>query len=263
MSLIAATLVSLVIFVLLPMVVQMGGSELGFAPHQVAQAGFFLQWAIVFVLFRPIWRVIPQVWRKIFSWASSLELVLWVGITILYQLAFLGELAEFLEKQHPYLSWGWSSLLEGHEGGNLLIGFIRALAPPDVRSLADLTVPLVLLSLFAMAILPLMAWAEELFFRRGCYHLWKILPLSVGFGLVHVASGVSLAEAIALSIPGFGLGIMYYVLSRPQRRQGFRQGWKDDPALVACATYHFLYNLVAVSFLCYKIFILPIVATNV
>lgn len=109
-----------------------------------------------------------------------------------------------LALNNPILDWGWWTAVAAQVGdqsggGNIITAPLSYpwLIPPFV----------VLLAL----VLPRLAEAEELMFRRGTRSWGDGAGRSVLFGLVHMIVGVPLAVALALSIGGLWFTRQYFL----------------------------------------------------
>lgn len=133
--------------------------------------------------------------------------------------------------QLPVLSFGWWTAIGGQ--GNPVIGATdRAQGSP-----LEVILPIVFLSLLFLA-LPLLVEREEWMFRRGAERRSARANLrrSVEFGLAHALIGIPIGAALALSVGGLYLTLMY--------RMGWRRTGTETGSLLESTRAHLGYNLV-------------------
>ena len=134
----------------------------------------------------------------------------------------------------PGLSWGWWTALGGE--GNPVFGTNQS----TQGSPLEVIVPLVFLVLLVPG-LPLLVEREEQVFRRGAERRTSVQNVgrSVMFGLAHAIVGIPIGAALALSIGGAYLTIMYL--------RGWRTTGTQAGALAESTRAHLAYNLVIVT----------------
>lgn len=134
----------------------------------------------------------------------------------------------------PGLSWGWWTALGGE--GNPVFGTNQS----TQGSPLEVIVPLVFLVLLVPG-LPLLVEREEQVFRRGAERRASVQNVgrSVMFGLAHAIVGIPIGAALALSIGGAYLTIMYL--------RGWRATGTQAGALAESTRAHLAYNLVIVT----------------
>lgn len=137
--------------------------------------------------------------------------------------AVIAAAAGLLSLDNPVLNFGWYQYLVQDVGGDPSGGGNIITAP--------FSYPVLVLPFFALLlfVLPRMAEAEELIFRRGTRTWTQGVVRSVVFGLAHMLVGVPLAIALAL-----GLGGLWFT------HQYFRGG------VARSTVYHLTYNLIVV-----------------
>jgi hypothetical protein len=136
--------------------------------------------------------------------------------------------------QLPVLSFGWWTAIGGE--GNPVIGSTDR----TQGSALEIILPAVFLTLLFLS-LPLLVEREEWMFRRGAEH--RTVPANLRraleFGLAHALIGIPLGAALALSIGGLYLTLMY--------RLGWRRTGTETGALLESTRAHLGYNLVIVA----------------
>ncbi len=135
----------------------------------------------------------------------------WRRFTALGFLASLGTFVMTLAtaitlSQVPGLGRGWTSLVFGGTGGNVLLEPVTD-GSTSTSLLVRLAVPLFFLTV--LVVLPFLAKVEEEMFRKGGNDWRSIAKRSVVFGLVHCLVGVPLAAGIALILSGLFYGRVY------------------------------------------------------
>lgn len=132
----------------------------------------------------------------------------------------------------PWLQWGWLSILPGQSSGNLALLPVVELSKQGGH-LSALLLMLCMLALFLFCV-PVLAWQEEMVFRKGKHGWHKISCSSVAFGLSHLIVGIPLAAA-------FGLIAVGFLLARRYRSTYDRTG-SEHSAVLASAALHTAYN---------------------
>lgn len=101
-----------------------------------------------------------------------------------------------------WMQWGWWSALGGQ--GNVYLG--QTGSQGLFWTVAGWVIPIGL-----VAAVPLLARQEEVLFRYGTETatILQTVTRSLLFGIVHLAAGVPVAAALALSIPGFVFAVVY------------------------------------------------------
>ncbi len=134
----------------------------------------------------------------------------------------------------PVLSWGWWTALGGE--GNPVFGTSKS----TQGSPFEIIIPLAFLVLLVPG-LPLLVENEEQVFRRGAERrTWmQNAGRCVLFGLAHAVIGIPIGAALALSIGGGYLTIMYL--------HGLRTTGTEAGALAESTRAHLAYDLVIVA----------------
>jgi len=146
----------------------------------------------------------------------------------------------------PGLDFGWLCFLYDGESGNILIKPIVE----EIRSTNIFVRLMVTAFLIGLTfILPFLAQAEEIEFRKGHDKWVSVVGQSVIFGLSHCLVGVSIATGIALIIPGLFFGLKYK-REFDRMRPTTRHAWKvEEKAVMVSTTYHTMYNSILVAVL--------------
>ncbi|MEU4824009.1 hypothetical protein ACLQ2P_32485 [Actinomadura citrea] len=136
-----------------------------------------------------------------------------------------------------FLTWSWWQAIGGI--GNLSLGLTRGTAVVGI-------VVSVAMILAFVAALPVFAMVEELQFRNGAENQTagtRIL-LALAFGFMHLAAGVPVAGALALSLTG---GVLTWVYLRGVRRaESTEPKFRSAHGLLDSILVHTVHNVVAV-----------------
>jgi len=180
----------------------------------IANFTFRRKRALVFEILRGI-----RVWHVVIALPTLVTVVL-TGITL---------------SQVDFLAWSWWQAIGGE--GNASTGFTSG-----GNILAPLFVALLI------AILPFAAWSEESSFRKGAenWGIGKLLRNSIGFGLVHLTAGLSLAYCSGVALAGIIFALVY--------RYMYSKSKDQDLAVLASTRVHTCYNYTVAIFLVLLLF---------
>lgn len=98
-----------------------------------------------------------------------------------------------------------------------------------------------------LLVIPRIAHAEEVSFRRGADRWGEIIPASMHFGLSHCIVGVPIAFGLALSITGFFYACKYRSVFLKLYGHGNSFEYSADEGVMVSTTYHAAYNTLVIS----------------
>ncbi|WP_143227398.1 hypothetical protein [Actinomadura mexicana] len=136
-----------------------------------------------------------------------------------------------------FLTWSWWQSIGGV--GNLSFGLTRGTA------VVGIAVSVAMILAFVAA-LPILAMMEEILFRNGAEHQTAGARIrgALAFGFMHLAAGVPVAAALALSLTG---GVLTWVYLRGVRRsESTAPNLRSAHGLLDASLVHTVHNVVAV-----------------
>ena len=142
-------------------------------------------------------RLIPFIIKR-FSFKILIETILIIGIMLFCYFN--------LSHVFPFLNWGWLNMVNGGNGGNVLITPVLE----TTMILGNIGIIILVIFLFALFLLfPSAALLEEKEYREKDHEWKRIIPKSIKFGLSHLIMGIPITLAISLIIPGLFFAYKY------------------------------------------------------